>query len=184
MAFGQPQTTLIFEPKSGFLPSATEFGVSVKRGCVSLSGRRIEGITSWKFETVRPNPDQVRGDPEGGSYVGLPFHCNVKVESVLAKTHMVIKGSPVPLRVAKGDEYKRHCSVNASYPCYVVLVPERTQPAGLDGRVTVESGIEATEGPLRSVTGSTYAIHTQPPERSPLQISAYTTNLRPVSTGS
>ncbi|MFN8554851.1 MAG: hypothetical protein U0103_25550 [Candidatus Obscuribacterales bacterium] len=153
---------LTFTPTAGRFPRSTEFTVTVPKSLEAENHQNLATEKSWKFTTARPFCNQVYG---GYSHLGLSiplqFNQPVKLQSLLSKTHMTVEGLSIPLRAATKEEGRSLLGQFIDKEGAYCLMPAADLPQGSNGMITVDPGVEGTEGPLFSVNGFEQSFHTQ-----------------------
>ncbi len=153
---------LVFKPKSERLPRSTEFTVSVSKSFKSPSNLNLSEGKTWKFSTQHPVLTGVSGGLDGyGLSVPLLLNQSIKIASALSKIHMTVDGKEISLRRAAKEEANTLLGDFMNKEGAYCFVPTAALPSDRDGKVVIEEGIEALEGPLRSTNSHEHNIHTQ-----------------------
>ena len=153
---------LRFHPKMGRLPRSTAYTVSVPKGLKSSKRNILAQGKTWNFSTQRPEFIPVHGAYSHlGKCVLLSFGQPVKITSLLSKVHMRFGEREIPLRLASKEECKSLAGDFTGEGQYCLL-PVQPLPTDMNGKVEVESGIEAVEGALLSANSAEEPIHSDP----------------------
>lgn len=152
---------LVFTPTSGTFPRSTEFTVTIAKSLGADDGTKLAEGKTWKFSTEHPVLVPVSGGfDQLGLSVLFEFKQPIKVASALSKIHMVIDEKEIPLRQATKKEADLLVGSFMDREGAYCFVPANPLPPDKEGKVTIEEGIEAAEGPLRSTNSSEKEIHT------------------------
>jgi hypothetical protein len=151
---------LVFKPTANRFARSTEFTISIAKSFQSERRLNLVEGKKWKFSTQRAvlNPTS-GGFDNRGLCVLVTYGQPIKIASALSKIHMTFGDQEIPLRNAtKAESTALVENFVKTEGCYC-FVPTKQLPYDQEGKVSIEAGIEAVEGPLLSSGSYVTTIH-------------------------
>lgn len=152
-------STLIFEPQSGRMPSATQYTLTVAKGLQSVGGTLTPKRYRAHFSTPRPevvriHPRRTRDDVSTRPVILLFFNQPVDAKTVVASTRLTIgarEGPPLTLATKaniKADPHAARLYPTSNSRHVVALIPQKPLSSDSEVRLVLNAGVWSKEGPL------------------------------------
>lgn len=165
--------TLVFTPRGGRMPMATDYRVEIPAGIRSAAGATLDQDVTFGFTT--PPPRVVAHHPAGhgvrpDSILLLVFDQPVDAAAVLALTSVTGDQQRIAVRAATDEELA--ADVAAAGPAagapdgrVVALRPLEPLPLGTTFTATLGAGVRSLEGPATTTSATTWTFGTPGPFR-------------------
>ncbi|MDR0556481.1 MAG: alpha-2-macroglobulin [Treponema sp.] len=166
---------LSFEPDGDALPQQ-KYVVTVSDKIQSLGGKKLEGATSFGFETERLGvlswslghagvwTSSYNAPPDDARFITVAFSYAVDLDEIAKWIEIRGAGKTFPFTLSRPEKIDRgYYTRNASDDQFILITMNDSPPVDTAMRVTVKSGARSQPGWLGSKESVSYTFHTLRP---------------------
>lgn len=166
---------LSFEPDGDVLPQQA-YGVTVSDKIQSLGGKKLEGATSFSFETERLGvlswslgpagvwTSSYNAPPEDARFITAVFSHAVDLDEIARWIEVRGAGKTFPFTLSRPEKIERgYYTRNASDDQFALITMNDRPPVDTAMNVTLKAGARSRPGWLGSKEPASYSFHTLRP---------------------
>ncbi|MDR2782785.1 MAG: alpha-2-macroglobulin [Treponema sp.] len=166
---------LSFEPDADVLPQQ-KYVVTVSGAIQSLGGKKLEGATSFSFETERLGvlrwslgpagawTSAYNAPPDDARFITAVFSCEVDLDEIARWIEIRGAGKTFPFTLSRPEKIERDYNTReASDDQFVRITMNDKPPVDADMSVTVKAGARSKPGLLGSKEDVSFSFHTLRP---------------------